>query len=349
MRRSCRVHRQPRSPHRDRAVARERGRRGARARRPACSTSCADGPPDGDATGRSCSATTSRPGTDPRLPTHRRPRRRLPPAAGDPARRRSRGAREPRGARRRGGRSTPGRGTRRRREPTGRLTRQANDVVGLWVMALGRRPRAAGLCSSRPRRSRPPRGITAVHEMSMPHWNGERDLRVLLDHRARLPVDALPIVATTDLGHRDRQRSRRDRRRPAGRRLDRREDGLGGGALRRRGAAVRATSPMTSSPSSSTAGTPRDCRSACTRSATGRSSRCSRCGSGSTTRSILANDAISVPGDTASSTSRWSRRPRWNEPRCSGWPPRCNRRSTRHGASPAGSTSNGSEPSAPTP
>ena len=43
------------------------------------------------------------------------------------------------------------------------------------------------------------RGITSVHEMSMPHWNGDADLQVLLDHRARLPVDALPVVASTDL------------------------------------------------------------------------------------------------------------------------------------------------------
>jgi hypothetical protein len=42
-------------------------------------------------------------------------------------------------------------------------------------------------------------GVTAAHEMSMPHWNGERDLQVLLDQRARLPVDVTPIPASTDL------------------------------------------------------------------------------------------------------------------------------------------------------
>ncbi len=84
-------------------------------------------------------------------------------------------------------------------EPTGRLTQQANDVIGLWVMASvddherqDLQLQAASLAASR--------GITAVHEMSMPRSNGERDLRVVLDQRERLPVDALPIVATTDLG-----------------------------------------------------------------------------------------------------------------------------------------------------
>ncbi|MEX1264203.1 MAG: amidohydrolase [Actinomycetota bacterium] len=82
---------------------------------------------------------------------------------------------------------------------TGRLTQQANDAIGLWVMTSvddherqDLQLQAASLAASR--------GITAVHEMSMPHWSGERDLQVLLEHRGRLPIDALPIVATTDLG-----------------------------------------------------------------------------------------------------------------------------------------------------
>ena len=41
-------------------------------------------------------------------------------------------------------------------------------------------------------------GITAVHEMSMPHWHGDRELDVFLRHRARLPVDATPVVATME-------------------------------------------------------------------------------------------------------------------------------------------------------
>ncbi|MGZ8579689.1 MAG: amidohydrolase [Actinomycetota bacterium] len=83
--------------------------------------------------------------------------------------------------------------------PTGIVTQRANDAIGLWAMSslddLARQDlqlQAASLAASN--------GITAVHEMSMPHWNGEADLRVLLDHRARLPVDAMPIPATTDLG-----------------------------------------------------------------------------------------------------------------------------------------------------
>ena len=82
---------------------------------------------------------------------------------------------------------------------TGLVTRGANDAIGLWIMSglddherQGLQLRAASLAASR--------GVTAVHEMSMPHWNGERDLDVLLDHRGRLPIDAHPIVATSDLG-----------------------------------------------------------------------------------------------------------------------------------------------------
>ena len=81
---------------------------------------------------------------------------------------------------------------------TGQLTQQANDAIGLWVMASvddhdrqDLQLQAASLAASR--------GITAVHEMSMPRWNGEHDLQVLLDQRGRLPVDTLPIVGTTDL------------------------------------------------------------------------------------------------------------------------------------------------------
>ncbi len=43
------------------------------------------------------------------------------------------------------------------------------------------------------------RGVTTIHEMSMPHWYGLRDLQVLLGHRERLPVEVVPILATTDL------------------------------------------------------------------------------------------------------------------------------------------------------
>jgi predicted amidohydrolase YtcJ len=82
--------------------------------------------------------------------------------------------------------------------PTGRLTGPANEAMGLWAAReLADHDRqalqlqAAGLAASR--------GITAVHEMTMPQWLGEDDLRVLLGHRGRLPVDVLPMVATMDL------------------------------------------------------------------------------------------------------------------------------------------------------
>jgi hypothetical protein len=82
--------------------------------------------------------------------------------------------------------------------PTGVFTQRANAALGLWAMASiddhacqDLQLQAASLAASR--------GVTAVHEMSMPHWNGDRDLRVLLAHRSRLPVDTMPVVATTDL------------------------------------------------------------------------------------------------------------------------------------------------------
>jgi predicted amidohydrolase YtcJ len=84
-------------------------------------------------------------------------------------------------------------------EPTGTVTGRANETLGRWALAsIGDHERqdlqlrAASLAASM--------GVTAVHEMSMPAWHGERDLEVLLSHRGRLPVDALPIVATLDLG-----------------------------------------------------------------------------------------------------------------------------------------------------
>jgi predicted amidohydrolase YtcJ len=83
-------------------------------------------------------------------------------------------------------------------EPNGMLTQQANAAIGLWTMTSvddhdrqDLQLQAASLAASR--------GVTSVHEMSMPHWNGDQDMRVLLAHRSRLPVDAVPIVATTDL------------------------------------------------------------------------------------------------------------------------------------------------------
>jgi predicted amidohydrolase YtcJ len=84
-------------------------------------------------------------------------------------------------------------------EPTGVLTQRANAAIGLWIMAgvadhdrQDLQLQAASLAASR--------GVTTVHEMSMPHWDGDQDVRVLLAHRSRLPVDTVPMIATTDLG-----------------------------------------------------------------------------------------------------------------------------------------------------
>jgi predicted amidohydrolase YtcJ len=81
---------------------------------------------------------------------------------------------------------------------TGRVTQQAEQTLSMWATdALDRRAieelqlAAAAVAASR--------GVTAVQEMSMPHWHGGRDLEVLLGHRRLLPVDVTPIVATTDV------------------------------------------------------------------------------------------------------------------------------------------------------
>ena len=84
--------------------------------------------------------------------------------------------------------------------PTGRITEQAEQSLRVWAAeGLDRTAieelqlAAAAVAASR--------GVTAVHEMSMPHWHGARDLEVLLGHRRLLPVDATPIVATTDVSY----------------------------------------------------------------------------------------------------------------------------------------------------
>jgi predicted amidohydrolase YtcJ len=43
------------------------------------------------------------------------------------------------------------------------------------------------------------RGVTAVHEMSIPSERGRRDVEVLLDHRQSLPVDVVAYVADMDI------------------------------------------------------------------------------------------------------------------------------------------------------
>jgi hypothetical protein len=81
---------------------------------------------------------------------------------------------------------------------TGRVTREANAALQRWFAAnLADRDieelqlDAAGLAASH--------GVTTVHEMSMVHERGVRDLEVLLGHRSRLPVDVLTYVSTSDI------------------------------------------------------------------------------------------------------------------------------------------------------
>jgi predicted amidohydrolase YtcJ len=82
--------------------------------------------------------------------------------------------------------------------PTGRVTQEANAALKRWFAGqLAERDveelqlAGASLAVSR--------GVTTIHEMSMPHERGIHDLEILLGHRARLPVDVVTYVATTDI------------------------------------------------------------------------------------------------------------------------------------------------------
>lgn len=82
--------------------------------------------------------------------------------------------------------------------PTGVVRGVANERLGRWLVEeltdlelQDAQLRAAALAASR--------GVTSVHEMAMPEETGIRELQVLLEQRGRLPVDALPIVATMDV------------------------------------------------------------------------------------------------------------------------------------------------------
>lgn len=85
-----------------------------------------------------------------------------------------------------------------RGEPTGRLTQEANRQAGRWAAEAlddhGIEELQLAACAEAAQR-----GITTVHEMSMPLESGYRDLEVLLSHRSRLPVDTVVIPATTDV------------------------------------------------------------------------------------------------------------------------------------------------------
>lgn len=85
-------------------------------------------------------------------------------------------------------------------EPTGLVKERANDRLLQWFSdSLSEHEieefqlRAAALAAAR--------GITSLHEMSMPRAHGARDLEILLEHKDRLPVDVIAYVATTDVGY----------------------------------------------------------------------------------------------------------------------------------------------------
>jgi hypothetical protein len=85
-------------------------------------------------------------------------------------------------------------------EPDGRVTQEAMQRLARWTReALSDHEiqdlqlKAAAMAAAK--------GVTSVHEMSMPMEAGDRDLMVFLEHRSRLPVDAVPVVATTDIPH----------------------------------------------------------------------------------------------------------------------------------------------------
>lgn len=82
--------------------------------------------------------------------------------------------------------------------PTGRVLRRANTALHAWIErhldaheVEQLQLEAASLAVAR--------GVTCVHEMSTPEDRGTRDLEILLGHRARLPVDVVPYVGTTDV------------------------------------------------------------------------------------------------------------------------------------------------------
>jgi len=82
--------------------------------------------------------------------------------------------------------------------PTGLVTQSANDALQRWyVDQLSDHEleelqlQAAAVAAAR--------GVTSVHEMSIPAARGTRDLDVLLAHRERLPVDVVAYAATMEI------------------------------------------------------------------------------------------------------------------------------------------------------
>lgn len=82
--------------------------------------------------------------------------------------------------------------------PTGRVTQAANDVLRAWYQRQltdaeleDLQLHGAAIAASR--------GVTCLHEMSIPRGGDLRDIRVLQGHARRLPVSVVPYVATTDI------------------------------------------------------------------------------------------------------------------------------------------------------
>ncbi|HEX2425154.1 MAG TPA: amidohydrolase family protein [Actinomycetota bacterium] len=82
--------------------------------------------------------------------------------------------------------------------PTGRVSRRANTVLRAWI-EQHLDPREVEQLQLEAASLAVARGITCVHEMSLPEDRGTRDLEILLGHRGRLPVDVVPYVGTTDV------------------------------------------------------------------------------------------------------------------------------------------------------
>ena len=83
-------------------------------------------------------------------------------------------------------------------EPTGRLTGPAAQAAKRWFAThLSEHDveelqlEGASLAVAH--------GVTTIHEMSMPAERGMRDLEILRGHRARLPLDVVSYVATTNI------------------------------------------------------------------------------------------------------------------------------------------------------
>ena len=82
--------------------------------------------------------------------------------------------------------------------PTGVVTEAANSAIQQWYFdSLSgleieeAQLQAAALAVSR--------GVTCVHEMSIPQKRGRRDFEVLMSHRERLPVDVVPYFGELDI------------------------------------------------------------------------------------------------------------------------------------------------------